>query len=353
MIIQPKRKQFAVDEYYETQHIADSAVDNAVYPSNISKYSNTMVIYFNSLSTFWDSGTAQNAGQIGNNENYYYWTGEDLGAIPSKNKAFKASLDKKRLDTALGGLKVNAGDADWKLKAKETLGAVVNTQYKRTSNAIHILIPHSIQVGYGANWEEVTANPNALGLLATELMNGEADLGESMGNVAAILARESGENIVDLAVQGEIGEALTGKTLNPYTQQAFKGMTRRSFQFTWQFVPSNADELQSIDTIISLLKFHAHPSIDFASGSGGVNNYLEYPGNIDVEWYTSDGNGGLTENPWLPKITTCVIESISTNYTPNGQFAAFNNSGAPVQIDLTITVKEIHTLMKQDIARGA
>jgi hypothetical protein len=361
-LITPRRQETAGTDHFKNVGTEfktadfDAAIGTSHYPLDINQYSNSIVFYFNSISTILSDATQKNAGMIGNNSNYFYFSGVDIGDIPEKNKAFKATLDAQRISDVFGKLKTKIGDSkeDWAVQAKQTIGKIVNTTYKRTSNLIQLLMPHSIQVNYGAAWEDINANPNGIGLLAVEGMR-DGESKDKMLSVIGILGKELGENLVDLGVEGQgLGEALSKSTLNPYTQQAFRGMGKRQFQFQWQFTAHNAAELQSIDTIISLFKFHAHPALDFSPGSGGGNNYLEYPGNIDIEWYTKDvETNQWSENAWLPKITTCVIESINTDYAPNGQYAFFIGSGAPVQINFSITLKEIHSLMKQDIARGA
>jgi hypothetical protein len=61
-------------------------------------------------------------------------------------------------------------------------------------------------------------------------------------------------------------------------------------------------------------------------------------------------NGQSYENDYYNRISTCVLENVSTNYTPNGvkSFA----DGAPTQITMSLTFRETETLTKEKINQG-
>jgi hypothetical protein len=131
----------------------------------------------------------------------------------------------------------------------------------------------------------------------------------------------------------------------------FGNMQRRKFQFNWTLVARSAAQVAEIEKLIRTLRFHAHPSY---SAGVAVGTYLTFPGQVDIEWYTkeSSGDDNYTENAWLPKISSCVIDSVETDYSPNSQYSFFQDSGAPTQISLSVTFTETHPLVKSDIARG-
>ena len=60
------------------------------------------------------------------------------------------------------------------------------------------------------------------------------------------------------------------------------------------------------------------------------------------------------ENPNIPKISTCVLESIFTDYAPNGfsayevpgQLAERGGTGMPVAIRLTLQFRETEIMTK-------
>jgi hypothetical protein len=56
------------------------------------------------------------------------------------------------------------------------------------------------------------------------------------------------------------------------------------------------------------------------------------------------------ENSFYNKIATCVLKGCDVNYTPGG-VKSFD-SGAPTQIDMTLSFQETEMLTKQKINEG-
>ena len=77
---------------------------------------------------------------------------------------------------------------------------------------------------------------------------------------------------------------------------------------------------------------------------------MNYPHEFDIQFLTSSEGDfeTYTQNKYLPKIKTCVLESIATNYTPNGVWAAYEN-GTPVAVTLTLGFKEKELVMAGEI----
>lgn len=342
----------------------------AKYPENIhSEVSSLVMFFFNS--TEGDTGT-QNAS----NANYTNWSGAFKGEVPQKNQAWAAqrnlpgelnkisdaTISKANNDITKAASVLEKGQTtsftqmaggtasqaiNNTVGAAARFGAQFERKYKRTTNAVELLTPDTLRYDYGAGWSDVNFSPNALGLLLNVAANENTLAG-------SIIKREVSDKGYDILGEGgDIGGAINKSVINPYTQQSFHGMNRRTFQFSWQLSPKNMSELNQIQEIISLFKFHMHPSImPTADGLGA--NYLNYPGQVDVEWYFKpEAQGDFTENPWLPRITTCVVEAVSTDMAPNGHYSFFKGVGAPTQINFSIQLKEIHPLQKSDISLGS
>jgi hypothetical protein len=99
--------------------------------------------------------------------------------------------------------------------------------------------------------------------------------------------------------------------------------------------------------IINKLKFHQAPEI--ASRTGG--RFLIPPSEFDIEFFY---NG--FENPNIPKVSTCVLESIDVDYAPNG-FSAYEvpgelgpvegGTGMPTGIRMSLQFKETQIITKE------
>ena len=210
-----------------------------------------------------------------------------------------------------------------------------NTSYKTTGDIVSLPMPASLQYSSGAGWAAVNATKSGLGLIV-DIATGETKFGDVMGYdiskmVSNLLYDQQGENVVSAATQ---------KVFNPFVSQAFESMSRRQFRFDWTLTPKNEGELDNLQSIIQMFRYHMHPSMDPTSA------FLRYPSQVDISFYSGEKN-----NDWLPKIVTCIIKDFSTNYTPNGQWTT-NKAGAPYQYQLSLTVEEIVPLIKEDILKG-
>jgi hypothetical protein len=99
--------------------------------------------------------------------------------------------------------------------------------------------------------------------------------------------------------------------------------------------------------IIEEFRFHAAPEIDTSSGG----RYLIPPSEFDIEFHM---NGA--PNPNIPRISTCVLQSIDIDFAPNGWSAyevpgqvrgVTGGSGTPTAIRLNLTFQETQMITKE------
>jgi hypothetical protein len=230
--------------------------------------------------------------------------------------------------------------------AQWTNESLAQKQYKRTTDFINIMMPESVQYTDQASWKNIDATASFFGLLSD--VAGQMSYGTSFSDALGNIKETGKFEIVNMVTNAMvkngdgIGEATQAKTLAPFSSQAFAGMQRRSFRFSWRLMPKNSDELNSIQKIIKLLRTHMRPSLD------NNNLFLEYPSRVEIFFMSND-----KENKNLPKLTECVLTDVSVNYTPNNQWSALNaTNGAPSGYELSIAVTEIVPLLKQDMEHG-
>ena len=128
---------------------------------------------------------------------------------------------------------------------------------------------------------------------------------------------------------------MAGVAPNPKKEQIFKNMDFRTFQYDYQFFPRSAKESENIRNIVNTFKYHMHP--EFKDDDGFL--YI-YPGEFEIYYYIGDN-----QNPYVHKHTSAVLKEVNVNYTPQGQFATFDN-GAPTQINMTLSFQELSILTK-------
>jgi hypothetical protein len=136
-----------------------------------------------------------------------------------------------------------------------------------------------------------------------------------------------------------VGSAIdkaTGTILNPYQALVFQGINLRSHSFTYRFSPHNSDDNENLRKIIYEFKRRMHPAKD--------NLLYTFPDTVSISF-------GKRENePYFFK--KCFLESMSVNYAPQGTPAFFRGTSLPVEVEISLSFKEIEPLTRSDIEEG-
>ena len=78
-------------------------------------------------------------------------------------------------------------------------------------------------------------------------------------------------------------EITQGKVTNNRTEMKFEGIDRRSFQFTFRFLPKSAAEALEIEEIVTMFRYHSMPEFD--KGSQGVEGRtMVIPSTFNIEY---------------------------------------------------------------------
>ena len=126
-----------------------------------------------------------------------------------------------------------------------------------------------------------------------------------------------------------------GKVLNPHEYMAYQSTGMRNFTFTWKFLPDNPDESVQCREIIKHFRIAAHAErLDTLR--------LSVPDHVVTSFH---GAGDMIQLP------PTVIESTTVSYNPNAA-SFFKHNGAPVEVDLSVTLKEMVPIYKDDVRSG-
>jgi hypothetical protein len=98
-------------------------------------------------------------------------------------------------------------------------------------------------------------------------------------------------------------EAKTRQAPNRFKENLFKGVNRRKFDFEWEFIPRNKEDVLRIYTIIYAFKKYSHPKLS----QGGL--FLDYPAQFKIIFMNK-----LMENELLFKIGLCALTSCEVTY---------------------------------------
>jgi len=231
-------------------------------------------------------------------------------------------------------------------------------------------VPSNLGVSYGADYENadlgqfgafITGGLDTEGAgkdigalisqkiqgLKSELTGGEGDsLKEAAGIGAAAAATAAAGSLGGAA--GALAAGITGAAtaqaigkkeglaLNPHMAVLFKGVGFREHSFSYKFVARNPQESDQIKTIINTFKYHMHP--DYFAG----NIAFSYPDEFQINFADA-----ISSN--LYSIGKSVLKGMEVNYNAQGLPLFFEDTGAPVSIEITLNFQEIKIITKSDM----
>lgn len=125
----------------------------------------------------------------------------------------------------------------------------------------------------------------------------------------------------------------TGKVLNPQTTSFFDGVSLRQFNLSWRFSPRSFDESVALTNIYNEIEMRIHPE------EVAERLVLDYPDLVYVDFIGDSKN-------YLPKYRKAFISNVQRSHNPY-----FYGSGAPIEMELSITFNEIETITR-NVLRG-
>lgn len=337
------------------------------YPEDIGNYDkgHYMVIHINTQ----------------NHSQYYYDKVEnDLPSIIENRKRYEYEnplMQVGQAVDALGNTKTGqklreyAGDLFNKIGAKNTPETIKNAwnsatsisgirTIKRTTDTIALYMPDTLAFTHNQSYDKLSltglpAAAIAAGASAADALkknSGTSAADQVMNNISPFLANFAANKL------GDIGRfafaAGFGMVQNPQLELLYTSPEFRQFRFDFMFYPRSEREAQEVQSILDRLRFHQAPEV--RKESRGF--FLVPPSEFDIKFFY---NGA--ENPNIPQISTCVLNSIDIDYAPSGSFSAYEvpgeiraskgRTGMPVAIRLTLNFMETEILTKDHFADDA
>jgi hypothetical protein len=208
----------------------------------------------------------------------------------------------------------------------------------RLKDVITLHMEERPSVRYSVNY-----NTKDLGVITGALVQGSAAglnagkefLGEGFARAIAELIKLPG--IIGSSTLADVRELTTSTKTNPFRQVMFESVDYRTFNFRYNFFPKSIKESNDVKSIIELFKQHMHPELS-------ANKFFHtYPSEFEIRYMYK-----TKENPYIHKIAKCALTDLQVDYGGD-QFSTFEN-GAPVQIGLTLTFRELEQLSSQRIS---
>jgi hypothetical protein len=212
-------------------------------------------------------------------------------------------------------------------------------------------IPNNISDTNSMDWGSNTMNAFEAGLAAAAFTGISGGIGKGIENLGATVNAAGGDEnfkksigaLFAGAAAGVSGNAILsraeGVVINPNLELLFNGPQLRPFNFTFKLA---AREKRESEQIIKILNFFKRGSSTIRTES---NLFLKAPHTFRIQ-YLHMGQSG-EDHPFIGRIKECALQSITTSYTPEGQYATFSD-GVMVSYQITMQFSELEPIFNDD-----
>ena len=238
--------------------------------------------------------------------------------------------------------------------SRQNFGFSDRAQDRNGIGTVILPIPGGIQDTNSVQWAGQNMNALDAGLadLALSGITGGAD--GFFGNLQQQADRiRGGSSEVSTAVAaafagaasgtgGQLLTRTTGAVINPNLELLFSGPALRTFSFQFKL---NAREAAESKEIVKILRFFKQGS---AAQKSSSHLFLKSPHTFQIQYLHRGPEGD--DNPFMNKIKECALQSVAVNYTPEGNYATFDD-GAMTSYELTLQFSELEPVFNNDYAQ--
>lgn len=219
-----------------------------------------------------------------------------------------------------------------------------------SKDSINLPIPNNLvdttSVTYGEEGADAAAGAAIEGALQGKGAGGglagiASGLAGSVSGIAEGLALEKIKKAAGDKIPVNQVLQMGGVAQNPFLTVLFKSPTFKQHQFSWKLAPNNASETEKLKKIITIFKRNMLPAM--APGNGGT--LLTYPNIVEIAICPT--------SEYLYEFKPCVIESMSVNFAPANTPSFFKENNAPVEVQISLQLKEIEYWLQEDIVNPA
>lgn len=235
-------------------------------------------------------------------------------------------------------------------KFSDVLTSFQENEYQKTTD----VFPEDLGMDYYGHYIKIKAftggyqQSGSLGFNppSTESWNGYLFIPGGASGGQAPLIYDQRHNFTDIRLTNIINDSILGitaamatrRSINPMVQVLYRSTNLRQFDFSFFMAAKSRKEAQSIKNIAKKMRLFAAPEINNAA--------VIAPAEFEFEFY----NKGQI-NPHIPKIDRCVINNVTVNFAPQGDFSAFRDSH-PVACLLTFSATEVRIIDRNKINSG-
>ena len=143
--------------------------------------------------------------------------------------------------------------------------------------------------------------------------------------------------------QGGLMQRQFGTIINPNTELLFNSPYLRTFTFSFKLSPRSSEEAEDVRKIIRNFKQAMSPKRSESSF------LLQSPHTFAISYIFQN-----KQHPYLNRFKECALTSCSVNYTPEGNYMAFDDSNHPsmVSYQLDLQFQELEPVYDDDYGNG-
>jgi len=277
---------------------------------------------------------------------------------------------KKQLKSELAELRGDPNDPDTAMtqqEAKATLAArsearlnigdkdstsilLRRRNVSKSGTVIGLYMPPSVNVSYSMDYAEGeigTMGEMLYGIVKDYQESGQ--LGESVSKNLATGGQgvvNKGLSIIDAVIPGakDLAAIERGTIYTPKMELMFRGIGRRSFTFTFTFIPKDRPESDIVHQIIQKFKVGMTPS--FVKNASTVREQT-IPDVFSIAYMHVN-----KQNSYLNKIGKCFLEKMDVTYGGD-KFVTYNDEGKgppPQKTTITLAFKELEIMDRSKVA---
>ncbi len=234
---------------------------------------------------------------------------------------------------------------------KTTSLTLQSKNIQRTGTAIGLYMPPAVNVQYNMDYSEgeIGVMGEALYGLFKDYQNGTLGW-DSFNNQAGTVGtglEKMGVGMIDKVIPGakDLYAIEQGAIITPRTEMMFRGTGRRSFSFSFTFIPKSAEETQIVHKIIKEFKIGMSPTFK----TSGSTRELTIPDVFSIQYMHING-----PNNYINKIGKCYLKTMDVAYGGD-KFVTYNadKEGAPPQkTTISLSFQELEIMDRTLVEAG-
>jgi hypothetical protein len=232
---------------------------------------------------------------------------------------------------------------------------------RESTAIIQLYMPPSVSVNYNVKYGDQTIGN--LALLGKEAFEGFRQARGSMVDRIKAAAKGAGGTAAKEAILAFANASLdtfaggtrallqiaSGSVVTPRMELMFEGVGRRSFNYTFIFIPKSEQEAKVVEEIVYQFKENMMPEYSNTT----TRREMEIPNTFDIDYRYK-----TKSNSFLNKINVCFLQDVQIQYGAD-RFTAYDETkskfglGAPAQkTTMTLQFAELELLNKDLIKEG-